>query len=60
MIRQMLLFPLLAFFCNIAFSQVQSCKCPDNLDTVIHKTEANYAGIPVKVNTQTAAHYKAI
>lgn len=41
-------------------AQHSSCNCTANLDTVIYKTETNYAGFPVKTNGTKKAVYNSL
>lgn len=41
-------------------AQVAACNCSENLDTLIAKTEVNYAGFPAKVNAGTKAAYQKL
>ncbi|MBP7555152.1 MAG: hypothetical protein KA821_02730 [Chitinophagaceae bacterium] len=41
-------------------AQAPACNCSENLDTLIAKTELNYAGFPAKVNADTKAAYQQL
>ncbi len=41
-------------------AQENACNCLHNVDTLIAKTEQNYAGYPAKVNKATAAAYASL
>jgi hypothetical protein len=55
---------ILAFFFLLysakLFAQTDTCNCSSNLQKLIAKTEENYAGFPVKVNTQTRTSYRQL
>lgn len=52
---------LLALLCAAAsFSQKNTCNCSDNLDTLIHKTEQNYAGYPSKITAASLTAYRTL
>ena len=55
---------ILAFFFLLysakLFAQTDTCNCSSNLQKLISKTEENYAGFPVKVNTQTRTSYRQL
>lgn len=55
---------ILAFFFLLysakLFAQTDTCNCSSNLQKLIYKTEENYAGFPVKVNTQTRTSYRQL
>ncbi|HMO61969.1 MAG TPA: S41 family peptidase [Ferruginibacter sp.] len=55
-----LLFLALSFNTFNAFTQNNNCLCSANLDTLIFKTEANYAGFPKKVNKVNHNTYKLL
>jgi hypothetical protein len=42
------------------YGQASSCHCLANLDTIINKTELNYAGYPAKTSGEKSARYKAL
>jgi hypothetical protein len=51
-----------AFFVlfNAANAQPNQCRCLENLDSVIAKTERNYAGYPAKVNARNKNEYQQL
>ncbi|MEJ1237440.1 S41 family peptidase [Chryseolinea sp. T2] len=43
-----------------AYAQNSQCNCLQNLDTLISKTETDYAGFPIKVTAQNLKQYKSL
>ena len=60
--KNTLIFLLVIIFSKNLFSQVQEnkCDCLNNLNSLVAKTEENYAGFPAKVNDKTFLRYKAL
>lgn len=54
-----LFYPILLWILVAAkvFAQQESCNCAENLNTIIKKTEENYAGFSDKVNNKTRSDY---
>jgi hypothetical protein len=48
---------LLIFLSEQLYSQDDKCNCIKNLDSLIAKTEKNYAGFPVKISKATVVNY---
>lgn len=49
---------IIIVFPGLLLAQQIPCKCLDNLNETIAKTEINYAGFPTKVNTKTKPAYE--
>ncbi len=43
-----------------AYAQEKSCDCPANINETIAKTEANYAGFPVKITAKNRPEYNRL
>ncbi len=57
--KMLLVLILVALFCSNLFSQ-DTCNCLQNLNTLIAKTEENYAGFPAKITASTKPLYNAL
>jgi hypothetical protein len=59
-IRKILFLLFLIIASPTVYSQSTECNCSNNLDTLILKTEKNYAGFPIKVNNQNLKAYQIL